>query len=172
MKELTVLVVEDSEPMMDVLVTILTRFGFGKILTAQDGEQGFSIFQRYKPDLIITDWHMDPVDGIEMTKWIRRNKYSVKRMIPIIMMAGFTEKSRIANARDLGITEILVKPFKAEELARRIMHVIDVPRDFIEAQQFFGPDRRRRKIEGEFDGSNRRGVEPEEKVDEQPEEPA
>ena len=156
MKELTVLVVEDSEPMMDVMVTILTRFGFGRVLTASDGEQGFSIFQRYKPDIIITDWHMDPVDGIEMTKWIRRNKYSVKRMVPIIMMTGFTEHTRIAAARDLGITEILVKPFKAEDLARRIMHVIDVPRDFVETMQFFGPDRRRRS-DDDFDGANRRG---------------
>lgn len=162
MKELTVLIVEDSEPMMDIMVTILNRFGFGRILTAQDGEQGFSLFQRYKPDLIITDWHMEPVDGLEMTRWIRRNKYSVNRMIPIILMTGFTEHSRIANARDLGVTEILVKPFKAEDLARRIMHVIDVPRDFIEAQQFFGPDRRRTRKDG-YQGADRRNIVPEEK---------
>lgn len=161
MKELTVLVVEDSQPMMDVMVTILNRFGFGRILTAQDGEQGFSLFQRYKPDLIITDWHMEPIDGLEMTRWIRRNKYSVNRTIPIILMTGFTEHSRIANARDLGVTEILVKPFKAEELARRLMHVIDVPRDFIETQAFFGPDRRRRKKD-EFEGQDRRNISPEE----------
>lgn len=164
MKELTVLVVEDSAPMMEVMVTILSRFGFGRILTAQDGEQGFSLFQRYKPDLIITDWHMDPLDGLEMTRWIRRNKYSVNRTIPIILMTGFTEHTRIANARDLGVTEILVKPFKAEDLARRIMHVIDVPRDFVETQQFFGPDRRRRRDDS-YDGSNRRNIIPEVKED-------
>ena len=161
MKELSVLVVEDSEPMMEVMVTILTRFGFGRIMTAQDGEQGFALFQRYKPDIIITDWHMEPVDGLEMIRWIRRNKYSVRRMVPIILMTGFTEHSRIANARDLGATEILVKPFKAEDLARRIMHIIDVPRDFIQTQAFFGPDRRRRRKD-DIDGEDRRKVTPKE----------
>jgi len=154
LKELTVLVVEDSELMMEVIVGILTKLGFGQILRAPDGEQGFSVFQRMKPDLIITDWHMEPVDGLEMTRWIRRNKYSVKRTIPIILMTGFTEQSRITNARDVGITEILVKPFTANELARRLMHVIDMPRDFIETEMFFGPDRRRRP--SEFDGEDRR----------------
>lgn len=160
MKELTILVVEDSDAMMEIMVTILTRFGFGRILTAQNGEEGFSLFQRYKPDMIITDWHMEPVDGIELIKWIRRNKYSVRRMVPIILMTGFTEHTRIESARDIGTTEILVKPFKAEDLAKRIMHMIDVPRDFIETQQFFGPDRRRRKMD-DIDGEDRRKLNPE-----------
>lgn len=159
MKELTVLIVEDSQPMMEIMVTMMDRFGFGKILTAQDGEEGFSIFQRYKPDLIITDWHMDNVDGLEMTTWIRRNKFSVNRAVPVILMTGFSEHMRITSARDVGVTEILMKPFSALDLARRIMHVIDVPRDFIESLGFFGPDRRRRVVE--FDKDDRRVNEPE-----------
>lgn len=158
MKELTVLVADDSEPMLEVMVVMLERFGFGRVLTAKDGEQAFSIFQRYKPDIIITDWHMDNVDGLELTRWIRRNKHSVNRSIPIILMTGFTDFTRITNARDKGITEIIVKPFTAEDLAKRLMHVIDVPRDFIESLGFFGPDRRRRKPDG-FVGDDRRVVE-------------
>ncbi len=160
MKQLTVLVVEDSKPMMEIMVTMLDRFGFGRVLTAMDGEEAFSVFQRYKPDIIITDWHMDGVDGLELAQWIRRNKYSVNRSVPIILMTGFSEHMRITSARDVGVTEILVKPFSAHDLARRIMHVIDVPRDFIESLGFFGPDRRRRPDDG-FDGDNRRNIEPE-----------
>jgi two-component system chemotaxis response regulator CheY len=145
MKELTVLLVEDSEPMMDVVVNILKRFGFEHIITATNGEEGFRQYQNHKPDLIITDWHMEPVDGVGMIQWIRRNKHSPNRMVPIILMTGYTEHSRITSARDTGTTEILVKPFEADDLARRIMHIIDKPRDFVETQAFFGPDRRRRK---------------------------
>lgn len=162
MKELTVLVADDSEPMLEVMVAILNRFGFGRVLTAIDGEQAFSMFQRYKPDLIITDWHMDPVDGLELSRWIRRNKHSVNRSIPIILMTGFSDYTRITNARDKGVTEIIIKPFSAEDLAKRIMHVIDVPRDFIESLGFFGPDRRRRKVESTV-ADDRRVTEPEEK---------
>jgi two-component system chemotaxis response regulator CheY len=160
MKELTVLVADDSAPMLDVVATIMERFGFGRVLKAGDGEEAFSMFQRYNPDLIITDWHMDNVDGLELCKWIRRNKNSVNRSIPIILMTGFTDILRIQAARDSGVTEIIVKPFSAEDLARRIMHVIDVPRDFIESLGFFGPDRRRRDKEFE-DAENRRNIEPE-----------
>jgi len=161
MKELTVLVADDSKPMLEIMVTMLERFGFGRILTATDGEEAFSIFQRYNPDIIITDWHMEEVDGLELCRWIRRNKHSVNRSIPIILMTGFTDIGRITSARDIGITEIMVKPFSALDLAKRIMHVIDVPRDFIESLGFFGPDRRRRR-NNDFDGSNRRRVDPEE----------
>lgn len=164
MKELTVLVVEDSEPMMDVMVTILDRFGFGRILTANDGEEAFSAFQRYKPDIIITDWHMENVDGLELCRWIRRNKHSVNRTIPIILMTGFTEHMRITKARDIGVTEILVKPFTAEQLAKRLMHIVDFPRDFIESIGFFGPDRRRRSV-GDIGNEGDRRVRSAEVVD-------
>ena len=161
MKELCVLVVEDSPPMLQVLVSILEEFGFGTVLTATDGEQAFQIHQHHRPDIIITDWHMEGVDGLELAHWIRRNKYSVNRSVPIILMTGYTEHTRITNARDKGVTEVIVKPFSALDLARRIMHVIDVPRDFIESLSFFGPDRRRR-TKDEFDGNNRRIHNPEE----------
>lgn len=161
MKELTVLVVEDSPLMQDIVVSILDSFGFGTILTASDGEQAFQIHQHHRPDLILTGWHMEPIDGLELCQWIRRNKYSVNRAVPIILMTSYTEQTRITNARDKGVTEILVKPFTAHELARRLMHVIDMPRDFIESLHFFGPDRRRRSDEG-YKGRNRRTRNPEE----------
>jgi DNA-binding NtrC family response regulator len=61
------------------------------------------------------------------------------------MMTGYAATARVAAARDQGVTEFLVKPFTANELARRIAYVIDAPRDFVETNEFFGPDRRRRK---------------------------
>ncbi len=61
------------------------------------------------------------------------------------------------EARDAGVTEFLVKPFTAHDLARRIAHVINKPRDFIETQDFFGPDRRRRQAdESGYTGVKRR----------------
>lgn len=161
MKELTVLVVEESPLMLDIITGILETFGFGKVLTATDGEQGFQVHQHHRPDLIITCWHMEPIDGLELCQWIRRNKFSVNRSVPIILMTSYTEQTRITNSRDLGITEIMVKPFTAHELARRLMHVIDAPRDFIESMNFFGPDRRRRSDDG-YQGRNRRNKKPEE----------
>jgi DNA-binding NtrC family response regulator len=75
--------------------------------------------------------------------------------VPVIVMTGYAAAPRVAQARDKGITEFLVKPFTANELARRITYVIDAPRDFVETAEFFGPDRRRRKAI-DYQGPERR----------------
>ena len=76
-------------------------------------------------------------------------------MVPIIMMTGYSAMPRVSEARDCGATEFLVKPFSANDMARRIAYVINKPRDFIETEDFFGPDRRRRKIDN-YRGPRRR----------------
>ena len=116
----------------------------GRRPEARNGEQGYQVFTKERPDIVITDWEMEPIDGPELVKWIRADQSSPKRNVPIIMMTGYAATARVGVARDLGITEFLVKPFTANELARRIAYVIDAPRDFVETNEFFGPDRRRR----------------------------
>jgi hypothetical protein len=66
-------------------------------------------------------------------------------MVPIIMMTGYGSSSKISNARDVGVTEFLIKPFSAHDISKRIMHIISSPRDFIVTDNFAGPDRRRKK---------------------------
>lgn len=152
--KLSILVVEDLQPMMDVVTTALEYLGVGTIYTAKDGEEGYASFLKNKPDIIITDWLMEPVDGLEMVRWIRQNKMSHDRMVPIVVMTGYSAAGRIMEARDKGITEFITKPFTAAQLCSRITHIIDRPRDFIEAEGFVGPDRRR-KVD-DRDGPERR----------------
>ena len=162
MKDLSVLVIESSKPMRDLVVSILEEFGFDKILTADEGERAFQLYQHHKPDMIIMDWHIDgDMNGLELCQWIRRNKHSSNRTVPIIFLTGYADHLRIEKARDQGVTEILIKPFTAKDLARRILHVIDAPRDFVESLNFFGPDRRRRG-DDDFEGKDRRAQKPEE----------
>lgn len=155
LSKLSVLVVDDLGPMLEVVVDTLKILGVGQVYQARDGESGFRQFVRYRPDIVLTDWEMEPVDGLELVRAIRRDATSPKRTAPIIVMTGYGAAARVAAARDLGATEFLVKPFTANELARRINHVIDHPRDFVETAEFFGPDRRRRKNDA-YDGTERR----------------
>lgn len=154
-ENLSVLIVEDSPPMLDLVAGVLSVMGVKKIVTARNGEQGFEKFQKEKPDIVITDWLMEPMDGIEMTLKIRRDGLSVDRLTPVIIMTGFSAITRVAMARDIGATEFMVKPFTANDLSRRILSIIEKPRDFVEADSFFGPDRRRRK-NVDYSGTNRR----------------
>ncbi|MCB1680390.1 MAG: response regulator [Rhodospirillales bacterium] len=145
LEKLSTLVVEDTEPMLHLITAVLEKLGVGTIIPASNGNEAFSAFCRHSPDIIITDWHMTPVNGIELANYVRRSSSSPNRLVPIIMLTGYNAAARITESRDQGITEFLTKPFHAHDLIRRIMHVIRSPRDFVLNESYFGPDRRRRK---------------------------
>jgi len=141
--------------MRKLVTSVLETLGVGRILTATEGEEGYEIFCEEKPDIVIADWHMVPMSGIDLVNKIRCEKSSPNKMVPIVMMTGYSALPRVAQARDTGATEFLVKPFSANDLARRIAYVINKPRDFIETADYFGPDRRRR-VMSDYRGPKRR----------------
>lgn len=152
---ISMLVVEDNQPMLEITKSLLLTFGVGHVIGAQNGEIGFRRFCEYNPDIVIADWMMKPVDGISLTRRVREDAASPNPYVPIILMTGFSEKRRVLQARDAGVTEFLVKPFNAQDLYRRIVQVIERPRQFVRIPDFFGPDRRRKKP-AEYAGPFRR----------------
>lgn len=156
-QKLNLLLCEDVVPMRDILTAVLKNLGVENITTAADGKTAFEKFQKDNHDIILTDWVMTPMDGIELTREVRSNSLSPNRMAPIIMLSGYSAWPRVSHARDCGVTEFLIKPFTAQDLARRIAHVITHPRQFVESDDFFGPDRRRR-IDPQYDGAKRRAA--------------
>ncbi|MEM7680096.1 MAG: response regulator [Pseudomonadota bacterium] len=154
-KNVTVLVVEDNKPMIDLTESILKTFGVGYVYTAQDGREAYKIFCREIPDIVITDLVMTPIDGIELAQMIRQNPKSPDPYVPIILITAFSEKERVIEARDNGVTEFLLKPFNARDLYRRIAQVIENPRKFVKTEEFFGPDRRR-KSKSQYKGPLKR----------------
>lgn len=151
----SILVVEDNQPMLALVESLLETFGFKNIKTAKNGDEAFQIFCNNKFDLVIADWMMKPIDGISLTRRIRNDPASPNQFVPVILMTGFSEKRRVMQARDAGVTEFLVKPFNARDLYRRIAQIVERPRQFVRSQDFFGPDRRR-KINKEYEGPRRR----------------
>lgn len=154
-QNVSILVVEDNQPMLTLAKGLLQSFGVGTVFTAKDGEEGFRIFCRENPDMVIADWMMKPMDGISLTRRIRNDPSSPNQFVPVILMTGFSERRRVIQARDSGVTEFLVKPFNARDLYRRIVQVVERPRQFVRSEDFFGPDRRR-KPKTEYTGPERR----------------
>src|ERR1700741_3814610 len=103
-QKVSVLVVEDNQPMLEVTKALLLTFGVGNVITAQNGEAGFKRFCESNPDIIIADWMMKPVDGISLTRRIRTDALSPNPYVPVILMTGFSEKRRVIQARDAGVT--------------------------------------------------------------------
>lgn len=146
-KKLTVLVAEDTQQMRKLVRDVLEALNIRNILEASNGEQAFKIMYEENPDIVITDWDMDSMDGIELTLEIRKGPLSPNRLVPIIFLTGYSSAKKVLQARDAGATEFVVKPFSAGDLAKRVAYVINRPRDFIDCGSYFGPDRRRLKDE-------------------------
>lgn len=159
LKNLHILIVEDIGPVRDLMAMVLKEQGIGTISQASEGESAYEIFCRLRPDIIITDWLMPGMDGLELIQKIRTNPNSPDKTVPIIIMTGFSSPPKISKARDMGVTEFLVKPFSAGDVSKRIMNIIKQPRDFIVTPDFIGPDRRRKKSNGNVpEGGDKRGA--------------
>ncbi len=151
---LNVMIVDDNPHMRILIRDILLGFGVKDVVECPDGSEAISELQHRPADIVIADWMMEPLDGLDFTRLIRTANDSPSRFVPIIMLTGHTERHRIVEARDAGVTEFLAKPVTANGLYARLRSVIENPRQFVQSQSFSGPDRRRRTED--VDGPDRR----------------
>ena len=131
-----------------IIMGSLREVGFRQIHHARSSDEAVAFLKARPIDILITEWVLHPMDGVSLVNHLRFEKDSPNRGIPIIMLTGKGEKTDVVEARDSGITEFLVKPFTIRALYDRIVYLIDHPRDFVIAQSFVGPDRRRKRGEG------------------------
>jgi len=155
--DVSILVADDQEFILSLVREMLRVLGAEKIYDAYDGDEAWDILGSQQIDLMLVDWYMKPVDGLALTRRVRNDKESPNPYLPIIMMSGYSERSRIIKARDSGISEFVVKPLSAKALFGRIVNVIEHPRQFVRTDNFFGPDRRRKNQEVEDDRRGKDG---------------
>jgi len=149
------LIVDDNAFSRQLVRYIIAQFGARHIHEAANGEYAIEAVQSFKPDIIIVDWVMEPMDGMEFVQWLRENRDSPAPFTPVIMVSAYSHLKNITLARDAGINEFLAKPISAKSLFTRIQAVIEKPRQFVRANTYFGPDRRRRELP--YQGLERRG---------------
>src|SRR5690606_25691919 len=109
--------------------------------------------------------NMSPMDGVEFTRLVRNSPDTANPYLPVIMMTGHSERTRVYEARDAGVNELVVKPITAKAILDRIQAVIFRPRPYVKTDGYFGPDRRRTDAPG-YRGPRRR------KGDQSPEGPS
>jgi CheY-like chemotaxis protein len=144
LSKINILLVEDNDAIGQICKHVLETLGVGKVDIAKDGEEGFEKFKTFSQDIIISDWEMDPVTGPEFLEKVRQSPDSPNRTVPFIMLTGYASSKKVLQARDTGATEFIVKPFTAEQIAKRLSQVINRPRNFVQSPDFTGPDRRRK----------------------------
>ncbi len=161
LESVRVLIVDDQDFIRSLLRHILGVLGCKQISDAADGKTAWEIMLDNPPDLLIADWEMQPMDGIELVGKVRNDANSPDRFMPIIMLTAHSERPRIIAARDSGVNEFVMKPISAKTLFSRLNAVIEHPRRFVRTGEYFGPDRRRKKVFVDFE---RRDTKKEEEV--------
>jgi CheY-like chemotaxis protein len=155
LRTLRALIVDDNRHMRKLLHALLGAYGIKDLHEARDGNSGIAMLKAVKPDFVLTDYDMQPVNGIAFVKMVRRTCAPPLAWVPIVMVTAHTELRRIELARDAGITEALCKPVTPQNLYDRIFEIIERPRRFVKTPEFAGPDRRRRKA-ADYAGPKRR----------------
>jgi CheY-like chemotaxis protein len=122
----TILIIDDNDDLRDTLVVLLEDEGYTTFV-AHDGQSGVRMFDKTRPDLVLTDIIMPDADGIETIRQIRRLDPTAR----IVAMSG---RSLIGNdyylrmAKTLGAAEILPKPFEPDRLMRAVERCLQAPR--------------------------------------------
>lgn len=151
---ISILIVEDNKQMRALIVRILEALHVGMVQEAEDANQALRRMKQAIPDIMLLDHRMDGMTGNELVRYIRNDEKSPHPYLPIIMVSGYSDHESVTAARDAGVTEYLAKPLSVAVLGQRLTAVIEQARPYVRTAEFFGPDRRRRKVPPE--GSPRR----------------
>jgi len=119
-----VLIVDDYHTMLRILRNLLRQLNLENVDEASDGEEAFLKLQAQPPDLIISDWNMKPITGLDLLKRVRADA-KVKR-IPFIMVTAESKTENVIAAKQAGVSNYIVKPFNSETLRAKIASVMGV----------------------------------------------
>ena len=129
--EIKVVVVDDSTFMREAVCTMLTAFGFADIKTYANGIFAGKDIPKNFADLVICDYLMEPIDGIEVLKTFRASKHTEVNTVPFILMSAFRDVETIVDAYFASCTEFILKPFSPDVFFERICSVLSGHEKFV-----------------------------------------
>jgi two-component system phosphate regulon response regulator PhoB len=116
-----ILVIEDEAALVELIRYNLEKEGF-RVSAANDGEEGLALLKESKPDLLVLDWMLPHVSGIEICRQIRRR--TELRDLPVIMLTARGEEADRIRGLEVGADDYIIKPFSPSELVARIRAVL------------------------------------------------
>jgi len=117
-----VLIVDDYKTMLRIIRNLLRQLGFTNIDEATDGSQALQKLRQANFDLIISDWNMEPMTGLQLLREVRAD--AKLKHIPFIMVTAESKSENVIAAKEAGVSNYIVKPFNAETLKGKMVSVI------------------------------------------------
>lgn len=137
------LIIDDSHETVVMVRSVLAAWGAQVMHEASGVERALEMLTTASPDIAILDQKLGVDDGLSLLRFIRHE--GANPYLPVIVLSADGRPVKVAEARDAGANEFLVKPFTARGLYDRLHSVIQRPRPFVRSTDYFGPDRRRRQ---------------------------
>ncbi len=119
---MSILVVDDYKTMLRILRNLLHQLNFANVEEASDGAAALKKLRDSSIDLIISDWNMEPMTGIELLREVRGD--GKLKHIPFIMITAESKSENVIAAKEAGVSNYIVKPFNAETLKSKMASVL------------------------------------------------
>ncbi|MDR3423900.1 MAG: response regulator [Alphaproteobacteria bacterium] len=119
---MNVLIVDDYKTMLRIIENLLKQLGFKNIHQATDGSAALKVLREIPMGLIISDWNMQPMTGLQLLKEVRAD--DKLKPTPFIMITAESKTENVVAAKEAGVNNYIVKPFNAETLKQKIAAVL------------------------------------------------
>ncbi len=120
--EVKILVVDDVSAVRSQIRSLLKSFGFQLVTVAESGLTAQKLINAGKYDLILSDWHMEPMNGLQLLKYLKSKPETAQ--IPFIMVTAENTKTKVVEAIKLGIDDYLIKPLTIEQIEEKVHKVL------------------------------------------------
>lgn len=121
-KNMKILLVDDFKTMLKLTGSLLGQMGFKNIEEATDGAMALQKLKENKFDLILSDWNMEPMSGLDLLKNVRAE--ANLKHIPVILITAESKPENIIAAKQAGVNNYIVKPFNVNTLKEKLTSVI------------------------------------------------
>lgn len=121
-KNMNVLIVDDYKTMLRIIRNLLKQLGFNNVDEATDGSMALQMLRVGNYGLIISDWNMEPMTGLQLLREVRAD--AKLKSIPFIMVTAESKSENVIAAKEAGVSNYIVKPFNAETLKTKMSSVL------------------------------------------------
>jgi len=121
-KNMPILIVDDYKTMLRIIRNLLKQLGFNNVDEATDGSDALSKLRAKRYELVISDWNMEPMTGLQLLREVRADE-ELKGM-PFIMITAESKTENVIAAKEAGVNNYIVKPFNAATLKTKLTSVI------------------------------------------------
>lgn len=121
-KNIQILIVDDYKTMLRIVRNLLKQLGFDNVDEATDGSSALKMLRDKKYGLVISDWNMEPMTGLDLLREVRAD--NGLKALPFIMVTAESKAENVVAAKAAGVSNYIVKPFNAETLKGKIETVL------------------------------------------------